>query len=412
MNVVHLVSSGALGGAESVVLDILAGLRASRPAWHFLLLVPAEGSVQRRARELGVEVRVVPFGASLERLGDVHAGGRGLVRLLIRMVIAIPAGVAYLVRLHRVLASARASVVHAHGAKMLILAMWARPRRVPLVLHLHDYVRRRPIVSRLLRYRRGRVAGIAISRSIAEDLAGVLAPAVPIHVVHNGIDTTTWSPHGASLDLDAEAHLPPAPSGTVRVGLVATLARWKGHEVFLHALRILRARRVAVRGYVIGGPIYRTDGSQYDLTELRALAATLELDGEVGFTGYVADSPSAMRALDIVVHASTLPEPFGKVIVEGMATERPVISTALGGAAELIEPGVSALAVPPGDAMALADAIARLAADPLERRSLGSNGRRRVQRDFELGAMAAGVARIYEGLEGTPSPFTAAGRAA
>ena len=102
------------------------------------------------------------------------------------------------------------------------------------------------------------------------------------------------------------------------------MAQWKGHEVFLRAFKML-AGDPPVRGYVIGGALYETDGSQRDLDELRRLAESLGLSWPVGFTGFVDDAAAAMRALDVVVHASTQPEPFGLVIAEAMACGRAVV---------------------------------------------------------------------------------------
>jgi glycosyltransferase involved in cell wall biosynthesis len=406
MKVVHLASAGELGGAELVVLDILAGLREAKPGWTLELIVPAPGPLQDRASQLGVTVRVLEWGPALERLGDAFAGRRHLVRLSVRMLLAIPAVIAYAIKLRAELRAAGAAIVHTHGSKMNLLGMWIRSPGVPLVIHLHDYITRRPIVSRLMRLRRrGTTVGAAISRSIAEDAARALGEAIPLAIVYNGIDTANWSADGPVLDLDAVSGLPPASPGTVRVGLVATLARWKGHDIFLEALMHLRTI-APVRGYIIGGSIYRTDRSQLTLDELRATASRLGIASSVGFTGFVSDAAAAMRGLDIVVHASTLPEPFGRVVVEGMATERAVISTATGGAAELIEPEQSAVAVPPGDSAALATAIGRLADDPDRRRRLGTNGRARVERLFDRTVMTSAIVDLYESIHAQPDSLS------
>ena len=148
----------------------------------------------------------------------------------------------------------------------------------------------------------------------------------------------------------------PRRPGTVRVGLVATFARWKGHEVFLDAVARIAAD-LPCRFYIVGGPIYRSAGSQYTLEELHGegrgtgagrAARVRRLSGRPG---------AALRALDVVVHASTRPEPFGRVIVEAMACGRAVVAVPAGGAAELFDDGVSALGCPPGDPAALARAI-------------------------------------------------------
>ncbi len=376
-------------------MDIMGGLQEAQPTWRLHLIVPDEGPLARRARLLGVDVVVQRLDSGVARLGDATVTLAGIPRLLWRVIRVFPRLVTAALGLRRAISRCAPDIVHAHGFKMQILAMWVRPASVPVVLHLHDYIGHRRVMSHLLRLPfRGAVVAAAISESVAQDAVRTTRGRLPTRVVYNGIDIAHWSPIGAVADLDNLSGLPPAPLGTVRVGLVATLARWKGHEVFLAALRDNNTT-TPVRGYVNGGSINRTDRRQYYLRELRHTASRLGIERSTGFTGFVADPASAMRALDIVVHASTLPEPFGRVVVEGMATERAVISTATGGSAELIEDGVSAVAVAPGDAAALARAIASLVEDAPLRRTMGREGRCRVQRLFGREAMTTSLVALY-----------------
>jgi glycosyltransferase involved in cell wall biosynthesis len=218
---------------------------------------------------------------------------------------------------------------------------------------------------------------------------------VPVVVISNAVDLDRFAPGtGDGVQLDTASGLSPAPPGTIRIGLVATFARWKGHEVFLDA-----AARVAAaepcRFYVIGGPIYHSQGSQYSLEELRRHAKALGLVGRLGFTGYLADSAAALRALDVVVHASTRPEPFGRVIVEGMACGRAVVAIREGGAAELFEDGVNALGCPPRDPHALARTLNGLIADPTLRRRLGDAGRVATLACFDRRRLAERWSQVY-----------------
>src|SRR5262249_7810472 len=118
-----------------------------------------------------------------------------------------------------------------------------------------------------------------------------------------------------------------------------------------------------------------------------------------GFTGFVEDVPAAMRGLDVVVHASTEPEPFGLVIVQAMACGRPVIVTAVGGAGELITPEENALAVPAGDSAELARAIERLAREPTLRLRLAKAGRAHAERHFSRAVMATRAVDLYRDME-------------
>src|SRR5690349_8534415 len=108
MKVVHLASSGEIGGAEAVILDILAGLRERQPEWTLELIVPEAGPLQQRASALGVRVIVMPWGSRLERLGDTLSTGREVLRIAMRMVWAVPTVIGYARRLARLLTASKA----------------------------------------------------------------------------------------------------------------------------------------------------------------------------------------------------------------------------------------------------------------------------------------------------------------
>jgi glycosyltransferase involved in cell wall biosynthesis len=239
------------------------------------------------------------------------------------------------------------------------------------------------------------------SNSVNRDLKEACGEALPVQTVYNGINTHIFSPGGDRLDLDALAGMLPAAPDTIRVGMLATFARWKGHEIFLRALSLID-QELRLRGYIIGDALYQTDGSQSSIEELKASAKRLGVSDRVGFTGFVPEPAGAMRALDIVVHASTQPEPFGLVIVEAMACGRAVIVSDAGGAAELIQTnngtGPNALSFTPGDAAQLAQRITQLASDPKLREQLGAGGRATATERFNRTRLAQELVPIYRSL--------------
>jgi glycosyltransferase involved in cell wall biosynthesis len=399
VSIVFLSPTGQTGGAEAALHDLLAGLRESHPSWSLRLIVASDGPLVERVEALGVPVDVLPFPASVARLGDwgVGRGWWARVRFLMRCAATALPAVGYLQRLRRLLRSSQPDVIHTNGLKMHLLGAWARPRGSAVLWHLHDYAGRRPFTARLLRRYADRCAAVvANSQSVADDVRQVCGGAVPVHPVWNAIDLDRFAPDGPRIDLDAVSGLP-AAGDVRRVGLVATFARWKGHETFLRALAMLPAS-LRVRGYIVGGPVYETSGSQTSVTELRELVRSLGIEDRVGFTGFVPDASKAMRALDIVVHASTDPEPFGLVIAEAMACGKPVVVSRAGGASELIEPGVNALAFTPGEAGELAQRIEELARDANLRERLGRAGRSMAEQRFHRRRMASELAPIYESL--------------
>ena len=376
MRILYLNPSGQLGGAETSLLTLLDGVRSCWPEWEVHLLLGEEGPLVAKAEKLGVRTEVIPFPAALARTGD---SASSLLLSAWRLSQATRSALLYRKRLATTIRRLRPDLIHSNGFKMHLLGAWVAGAEVPVIWHIHDYVSRRPWMSRILRRLRHRSkAAIVNSRSVEVDVRSNL-PGLATRTIYNAIDLKKFSPSGPVLDLDRLAGFPPGRPDLVRVGLVGTFARWKGHEVFLRALSQL-PRDLPVRAFIIGAPIYQTSGSQWSFSELQAEARRLSLDGRIGFTGFLDDTASAMRALDIVVHASTLPEPFGMVIVEGMACAKAVVVSNAGGAAELIDDGFTALSHHPGDAAELSRAIERLTRDPGLRVRLGSNGRVAAER--------------------------------
>src|SRR5262249_35181447 len=146
----------------------------------------------------------------------------------------------YAGRLRRLIDTLAPDVVHSNSLKLHLLTALAHPRLPLVVWHMHDFPGGRALARRALLWAARRTNGvIAVSESVATEARKLLA-AVPAVTVLNGIDTERFSPApDPAANLDVLAGLPVAEPGTVRVGLVATYATWKGHDVFLAAARQL-----------------------------------------------------------------------------------------------------------------------------------------------------------------------------
>jgi glycosyltransferase involved in cell wall biosynthesis len=413
MKVLFLNPVGHVGGAERVLLDLLAALPAAEPSVRLHVAAPP-GPLLAEAERRGAATTALELPAAVGAVGDsgLRGGGaRAALALARRGPAAAWSAWRAAGRLRRVVERLRPDVVHSNGLKFHLLTRLARLRGPAVVWHLHDFVGSRPLMSRLLGWATGAAAGaVAVSRAVADDARRV-AGRLPVAVVANAVDTDHFAPGPGDGDaLDRLAGLAPAPQGAVRVGLVATFARWKGQDVFLRAaeraVRLLPGR--PLRFYVVGGPIYRTQGSQWSEAELRELGNHLLAEGRLGFVPFQQDPAPVYRALDVVTHASTLPEPFGLTIAEAMACGRAVVVSRAGGAAELFTPARDAVGVPPGDADAMAAALASLADDPARRAALGEEARRTATARFRRDRMGHELLAAYRAFgvtTATPSPL-------
>jgi len=383
------------------LVDLLASARSIKPEWRPHVILGGEGPLEDELKRLDVPCEVLTLPSNVARLGDAGFVGRSRVDKLVGLgvggFLATSGTLAYRWRLARRLKALDPDLVHSNGMKAHVLGAWATRKGLPMVWWIHDYLGSRPAMAKLLRMsRRSRLSAVGVSQSVAEDAAKVLGPRVPVRAIHNRIDLERFKPGvGFGDDLDRMGKSEPAAPGVVRVGLVATFAVWKGHRVFLEAAALIPRER-SVRFYIIGGPIYKTGGSQVGYEELRTLAAELGIGDRVVMTGHTPRPERAIGAMDVVVHASTRPEPFGRVVVEGMACGRAVVAMRDGGTAELFEEGRTALGCEPNNPVALASAIDRLILDADLRESLGREGRKAAVDRFDRTRLADEWAVVYD----------------
>ena len=404
MTVLFLSPSASLGGAERVLLTMVGALRAQLPDLGLHVVTLDDGPLTGLLAGEGVRVSCLPLTSRLAELGDSQLGlhgGAGKLSLCCRGTAVLPELCCYLRRLRTMVRQLRPTLIHSNGIKTHLLARLAQLGEFPLLWHVHDFYGARPLARRLLAWsaRRLRTA-VAISEAVAADFRAVVS-GTPVAVIPNAIDVGRFRPHEVDAGrLDALAGLSPPPARTLRVGLVATYARWKGHDVFLNAAaKVARAAlAVPVRFYIVGGPVYRTHGSQTRDVELRERIAALGLTHCVGLVGFQHDPSEVYPALDVVVHASTRPEPFGLTIIEAMASGCAVVASTAGGAAELFRHGQDALGVPPGDVPALAHQLVTLLGDADLRRRLGRGARATATRRFDQSRIGGQLVDVYRGV--------------
>ncbi len=228
-----------------------------------------------------------------------------------------------------------------------------------------------------------------VSRNMQQQLG---VPADDISVIYDGIELE-------KLDLEADGLAFRKQYGlddqTFAVGLVGLLIPWKGQELFLEAAALLRGKIPNLKMLIIGGT--PDECVSYEKM-LKQRVADEGLGETVVFTGHASKMEPVYNGLDVVVSASTSPEPLGTVVIESLALARPLIGPDHGGAAEMIEHERTGLLFRHGDAKSLANAIETFYNHPELRKSLGANARNHALQTFAVENHVAQVQAVYERL--------------
>ncbi|MBC7807508.1 MAG: glycosyltransferase family 4 protein [Akkermansiaceae bacterium] len=381
-----------------------------RARYEPLVVLGEEGALAERLLHEGVRVLIEPLADGVRETRKDSLGASGLAQKLLGGGTAL---LSYSKRIATLAKENQCEMIHCNSLKSDIYgAIAGKLARVPVVWHVRDHIAPQYLPSLMVRTLR------------------TLSKRVPKHVICNSRSTLlslfgndeAATARGESTgrytvvpDCVDETFLG-VPEPTVRtewrtesdarplyIVIVGRLARWKGQHVFLDAAKIVSNTLAAekttavpdLRFVIAGGALFGEDAYE---AEVKAQAKRDLHPGAVEWRGNIADVPRLLAESDLLVHASITPEPFGQVIIEGMAAGLPVIATRGGGVPETIENGRTGLLVPMGEADALAEAMLTFLRDPKAATQIGRNGWHEVRKRFLPRRTATDIETVYDNL--------------
>jgi len=374
-----------MSGAEQSLAELVIGLKGG-PV-EPVVAVPADGPLAAELRAHGVLVRQVPMSRTL-----LETSRATLARTPLIALVRLTAFLAAAWRTWRLIREVRPHVVHTNTLKThLIAVLPCRLARVPLIWHLRDILPvgwlRRAITMI------GQAASVIIvpSRAVAEPFRGSRVYR-KLRLIPNGVRVEEFAEAAKDRSL---REMMGVTNGDPVIGIVGRLAPWKGQDVFLRAAAMLAARHPRAHFAVIGAVLFPENDIPFERA-LHQMTLQLGISDRVSFLGWQ-PAPEAMAAIDVFVHASQEPEPFGRAIVEAMASGKPVVAAA-GGAVEEILPPAAGFIVPPARPELLADALDRLLEDRKLRTRMGKAGGSIAASFFPVERTVGSVGQLYRGL--------------
>jgi glycosyltransferase involved in cell wall biosynthesis/uncharacterized protein involved in exopolysaccharide biosynthesis len=384
LRVMYFDHTAMLGGGEVALLNLIR--KVDRAHVHPLVVLGCDGPLANELRSIA-EVHILALPDEVRRAPKDQLSFRTLLQVGQFFQAAW-----YVRTLVRFIRQNRIDIVHTNSLKADILGgVAARIARTPLIWHIRDRIENdylpAPVV-KIVRVLARLVPTIIVANSAAT--MKTLSPPSP-----SG-DSSLHKPErwivihdGTTLPLETETSV---NERSPQIVLIGRICPWKGQDVFIKAAALVRARFPNARFKIVGAALF---GEEEYESSIRELCSQQGLDDVVEFTGFCPDVSLILRDLDVLVHASTLGEPFGQVIIEGMAAAKPVVATNGGGVPEIVLHKETGLLVPMGSVAEMADAICELLASPLQRAAMGRKGRERVQNHFTMTRTVEKVDAVY-----------------
>lgn len=383
-NVLIVHQSADLYGSDRVLRSLV--LRLQQGPYHPVVLLPERGPLYQSLIADGVEAHVVPLAKVTRSTLSIN----GL--LSIPFILAVS-----LLRIRKLMAGRNVRAVYSNTLAVLSGAVYATCCRLPHLWHVHELIAS-PSAARktfplLLRLFADRV--VCNSHQTKNWVVGEQSALAGRTVtVLNGVERSSAIDPDSAQEFRRRAGAD--QKDLLLVTLVGRINRMKGQSVLVEAAELLQSREYRhLRYAIVGSP---PCGQEHFLAALELRLARSPARDAIALLGYAENVWPIWDATDIAVVPSIEPESFGLVAAEAMAAGKPVVASSLGGLLDIIETGVSGLLVMPGDAQALADAIAALADDEALRRHLGATGMRRQSEVFALARQLDQLERQIDGM--------------
>jgi glycosyltransferase involved in cell wall biosynthesis len=371
LRVVFLDHVARLSGGEIALMRLLTHFQRIDP--HVIL--GEDGPLADRLSQARVSVEVLPVAPSARdaRRDTVTFGATSPAAALHTL--------AYIARLTRRLRVLAPDVVHTNSLKAGVYgSIAAKAAGIPLVWHVRDRIADDYIPR----------AAVHLVRALIRNLAdGVVANST---ATLETLPPATRGPLSWVIpgSVELSPYPAPTPSGPATFGMLGRIAPWKGQDLFLRAFAAAfpDGRQRAV---LVGSAMFGEEGYEH---ELHALASSLGIAERVEFRGFREDVWAELASLDVLVHASVIPEPFGTVVLEGMAAGLAVIAADEGGPASVIADGRTGCLFRSREVGSLCAAMRALSEDPRKRERLGSTAREALA-DYHPAAVAARLEQVY-----------------
>jgi glycosyltransferase involved in cell wall biosynthesis len=365
MKILLLHSSSDVYGASKIFLGTVQLLKKrNHEVW---VVLSEDGPLVKKLASAGATVLMVRLGI----LRRKYFNPRGIINRIATLLRARK-------QLQELIRKEKIELVYSNTTGVLAGAFAARNCGVRHIWHVHEIIENPFWLKQLLGHLMNRYAVgiIAVSEAVKQSWESVL-PAERITVIQNGIDYSPYLEHEQTLTKELQL-----PTAAIVIGMVGRVHYWKGQSYFLKLAGQLHQKHPSLH-FLLAGDAY--PGYEYLYQEMQTQIETLQLSDVVHNLGFREDIPAVMQTIDLLLLPSQQPDPFPTVILEAMASAKPVIATQFGGAVEMIDAGITGDLMP-ADQVDTAVSVIESWLDKNRLQAAGEAGRKRVLEKFSLEA--------------------------
>lgn len=382
INILYLHAGSEMYGADKVLLELVSGLNKKR--FHPIIILPSEGVLAVALRQRNIEVHIVSYPILRRKYFNLH----GILKYTIGYFKATN-------QIYKIVKNRKINLLHVNTVAVLEGIALKRKLKVPLIWHVHEIITTPKIIYKVTSMLLGRYANqiVAVSNAVAQHLinSGRINKA-KIKVIYNGVDNKVFNP---DVKIDYLFDEFKVPKESIRVGMIGRVNAWKGQMDFLKASAPLLEKYPKLYLFLIGG-VFK--GEEQRMVDLKQFVAGLPHHERIVISDFRQDTPNLHNFFDVFILPSTRPDPLPTVVLESMATRKPVLGYRHGGITEMVKENYNGLVVFPNRPKLLGQALEKMLEDEKSRNTMGSNSLNRQVKYFSLSAYISNFSKLYNNI--------------
>lgn len=382
INILYLHAGSEMYGADKVLLELVSGLDKSK--FHPIVILPSDGLLTDELRKNHIEVYVVNYPVLRRKYFNV----KGIVNFIAKYNTAVRL-------ILRIVKERNVSLIHVNTVAVLEGIALKKRLHVPLLWHVHEIIRNPKIVVVFLNALLGIFSTkiVAVSKATAINLKkSCFISDRKVDVVYNGVDNEVFNPDVKYDYLFDELDI---PRNAIRVGMIGRVNSWKGQNDFISAVEPLLESNSNLYGILVGGVF---EDQEWRLNELNKRVNHMKVKKQLRIVDFRSDTPNIHNFFDVFVLPSNQPDPLPTVVLESMASCKPIVGYAHGGITEMVQDMQNGFLVQANNVNLLSVAIKKLTNNEELRNKFGEMSLIRERSRFSIESYIGNFTNIYINL--------------
>jgi glycosyltransferase involved in cell wall biosynthesis len=379
INILYLHAGAEMYGADKVLLELVT--RLNKSLFHPIVILPTHGELEIQLKRSKIEVYIVDYPILRRKYFNL----KGIFSFFRDYRSSID-------EIIKVLNKKKISIIHINTLAVLEGVVLKHRLNAPMVWHVHEILEHPKLVVNFINFLVGTFANriVAVSEAVKSNLVkSKFINKDKISVIYNGVDNRVFRP---GYDIDYLFKELKIPHDSVRVGMIGRVNSWKGQNDFLAAMSPLLNKYNTVYGVMVGGVF---SGQEWRLTQLKENVDNDENSRQFRVLNFRTDSAQLYNFFDVFVLPSTNPDPLPTVVLEAMASGKPIIGYNHGGITEMVKDNFNGFLVPLNTTQ-LSQKIEVLLKDLSLRRKFGANSLTREKKLFSIESYIEKFEELYK----------------